>query len=92
MMERGLERSRATWTQMRASQPFSYQAQSYKHGIWSQQEMRVSLYAVGLLAGVFGALWALDASYDQPDGQQFKAVIETRRQQQQQMRAVEPAA
>ena len=77
MFTRGVERSRDTWSDIKTATPFSYYAQSFKHGIWVSREVRVGYFWIGFLVLFFGTLLALDARHDQPDSQYFKTVIKT---------------
>lgn len=67
MFTRGMERTRESWSEMKTATPFSYRAQSFKHGIWTSKETRVSVFWVSALIGLFLVLVVLDVKEDSPD-------------------------
>jgi hypothetical protein len=67
MITRGAERSKDTWSEIRAAQPFSYYAQSFKHGIWVTREAKVGSFWVVFIFCLVGVLTVLDLRHEMPD-------------------------
>jgi hypothetical protein len=67
MITRGAERSKDTWSEIRSAQPFSYYAQSFKHGIWVTREAKVGSFWVVFIFCLVGVLTVLDLRHELPD-------------------------
>jgi hypothetical protein len=67
MLTRGAERSRETYSEIRQAQPFSYYAQSFKHGIWVTREAKVGSFWVVFIFCLVGVLTVLDLRHELPD-------------------------